>query len=706
MRLQPHRDQPSPWAFFADFPRILPYLRPHKRLAGVSLTLVAMSAITTVLSPWPLAIVVDCVLGNKPLPSLLGFLDGPSRYWLLAIAVVGGLAITGLEHGFAVIDNYVNTKLELSMVLDLRSDLLRHIQRLSLPYHDRTKTGQMMFEINNQASGIGRITVAIPPLIQALVTVLGMFVVLVRLDPLLALLSLTVVPPIYISATYYARQIQPRVLDVRHRETQSMTMVHEIISMMRVVVAFGREGHEWRRFRTQAEGALSARVNLTVRQTMFSLIVTMTTATGSALVLGFGAYAVLQHRLTAGELLVAIGYVASLYSPLEQISNTVSGLQQQFTTLRATLNILKTKPEVTERPNARTAFTARGHVVFDNVSFDYPGRKGALTGVSFDAPPGTSVAIVGPTGAGKTTLLMLVPRFYEATSGRVLLDGRDIRDLTLASLRKQISVVLQEPLLFSGTIADNIRYGQLSASQEQIAEAARAANAHDFVEQLPKGYATIVGERGSQLSGGERQRISIARAFLKDAPILILDEPTSAIDSQTEAVILDALERLMVGRTTFLVAHRLSTIAGANLILVVNRGKIVECGSHEALLGLDSLYAQLYDAQNGDSHRRRAAANISTDDLAGLTTAFVAAQESGDGISGPALAALAQALASPERAQDHAWQLLGAAWPLLRDGEPAALRELAASNGNGGEASALARRLLTDLGLPTTLDRT
>jgi ATP-binding cassette, subfamily B, bacterial len=706
MRLSPRRDQPSPWAFFADFPRILPYLRPHKRLAGVSLTLVAMSAITTVLSPWPLAIVVDCVLGNKPLPSLLGFLDGTSRYWLLAIAVVTGLAITGLEHGFAVIDNYVNTKLDLSMVLDLRSDLLRHIQRLSLPYHDRTKTGQMMFELNNQASGIGRITVAIPPLLQALVTVIGMFVVLVRLDPLLALLSLTVVPPIYVSATYYARQIQPRVLDVRHRETQSMTMVHEIISMMRVVVAFGREGHEWRRFRTQAEGALSARVNLTVRQTMFSLIVTMTTATGSSLVLGFGAYAVLQHRLTAGELLVAIGYVASLYSPLEQISNTVSGLQQQFTTLRATLNILKTEPEVAERPNARTAFTAGGHVVFDDVSFDYPGRRGALTDVSFDAPPGSRVAIVGPTGAGKTTLLMLIPRFYEATSGRVLLDGRDVRDLTLASLRKQVSVVMQEPLLFSGTIADNIRYGQLTASQDQIAEAARAASAQDFIEQLPKGYATIVGERGSQLSGGERQRISIARAFLRDAPILILDEPTSAIDSQTEAVILNALERLMVGRTTFLVSHRLSTIAGSNLILVVNHGTIVESGSHEALIGTESLYAQLYEAQNGDSHRRRAAANVSADDLAGLTTAFVAGKESGDGVSGPALAALAQALASPERAQDHAWQLLGAAWPLLRDGEPAALRELAASNGNGGEASALARRLLTDLGLPTTLDRT
>jgi ATP-binding cassette, subfamily B, bacterial len=706
MRLGLHRDQPSPWAFFADFPRILPYLRPHKRLAGMSLALVAMSAITSVLAPWPLAIVVDCVLGNKPLPSLLGFLDGTSRYWLLAIAVVGGLAITGLEHGFAVIDNYVNTKLDLSMVLDLRSDLLRHIQRLSLPYHDRTKTGQLMFEINNQASGIGRITVAIPPLLQALVTVIGMFVVLVRLDPLLALLALTVVPPIYVSASYYARRIQPRVLDVRHRETQSMTMVHEIISMMRVVVAFGREGHEWRRFRTQAESALSARVNLTVRQTIFSLIVTMTTATGSSLVLGFGAYAVLQHRLTAGELLVAIGYVASLYSPLEQISNTVSGLQQQFTTLRATLNILKTEPEVTERPNARTAFTARGHVVFDDVSFDYPGRKRALTHVSFDAPPGSRVAIVGPTGAGKTTLLMLIPRFYEATSGRVLLDGRDVRDLTLASLRKQVSVVLQEPLLFSGTIADNIRYGQLTAGQEQIVDAARAANAHDFIERLPKGYETIVGERGSQLSGGERQRISIARAFLRDAPILILDEPTSAIDSQTEAVILDALERLMVGRTTFLVAHRLSTIAGSNLILVVNRGTIVECGSHEALVGTDSLYARLYEAQNGDSHRRRAAANISTDDLAGLTTAFVAGQESGDGVSGPALAALAQALASPERAQNHAWQLLGAAWPLLRDGEPAALRELASSNGNGGEASTLARRLLTDLGLPTTLDRT
>ena len=695
MRLR-RSDKPSPWAFFNDFPRILPYLRSYKRLAGASLGLVAASSLASLVSPWPLALVVDSVLGNKPVPALLGFLDGIDRYELLALAVVGGLLITGFEHGLAVVDNYVNTKLDQSMVLDLRSDLLRHVQRLSLAYHDHKKTGQMMFEINNQASGIGRITVAIPPLLQSVITVVGMFVILVRIEPLLAVLSLTVVPPIYVSARYYARRIQPRVLDVRHLETQSMTIVHEMISMMRVIVAFGRERHEWRRFRRQAEEAVTARVNLTVRQTVFSLVVTMTTAVGSSLVLGYGAYSVLEHRLTAGELLVVIGYVASFYAPLEQISNTVSGLQQQFTTLRATLSVLETEPDVAERPDARELPRSRGHVTFDNVSFSYRDRRDTLANVSFDAPPGTRVAIVGPTGAGKSTLLSLIPRFYDARAGRVLLDGHDVRDLTLASLRAQVSVVLQEPLLFSGTLGDNIRYGRLDSDDDDVVEAAKAANAHDFIAKLPHGYETMIGERGARLSGGERQRISVARAFLRDAPILILDEPTSSIDSKTESVILDALERLMEGRTTFVVAHRLSTIDDADLILVMNNGRVVEHGSHDELLALRGLYAQLHDAQNG-ARRRRAAAAVSADNLSELTRAVVEGRETGEGISGPALAALARALAARDGEQDEAWALLAAAWPLLSEGEPERLRELAAANGSG--ASPLARRLLSDLGL-------
>jgi ATP-binding cassette subfamily B protein/subfamily B ATP-binding cassette protein MsbA len=699
MRLRRPPDQPSPWAFFADFPRILPYLRPHKKLAFSSLALVGGGAVTALLSPWPLALMIDTVLGNKPLPALVGFLDGLSRHQLLAIAVAAGVIITGLEHALAVADNYVNTKLDQTMVLDLRSDMFAHAQRLSLAFHDRTRTGQLMFEMNNQASAIGQITVAIPPLLQSALTVVGMFVVLVRIEPVLALLSLVVVPPIYLSAGYYAKRIQPRVVEVRHLESMSLTIVHEAMTMMRVIVAFGREGYEWLRFRRQGEQAVNARVDLTVRQTMFSLVVTMTTSIGNALVLGFGAYFVLKHKLTAGELLVVMGYVAALYAPLEQISNTVSGLQMQFITLRGALKLLDTEPEITEKPNARRTGRVNGNVAFEHVSFSYAGRSGTLVDVSFEAAAGSRIGIVGPTGAGKSTLLSLLPRFYDPQRGRVLLDGQDVRDLTLKSLRDQVSLVSQEPLLFSDTLGENIRYGRLEAQEREVVAAAEAANAHEFVSALKHGYGTLIGERGARLSGGERQRISIARAFIKDAPILILDEPTSAIDSKTEVLMLDALERLMEGRTTFIVAHRLSTIVDADQILVLNHGSIVERGTHDELVALGGLYSQLHAAQNGE-RRRRAAAQVSAERLSELTTAIADSREGGGRLAGPALADLARAMADKGANDgDPPWTLIAAAWPLLSEGSSDRLRQLASSNGPLSEVSALATRLLFDLGL-------
>jgi ABC-type multidrug transport system fused ATPase/permease subunit len=394
-----------------------------------------------------------------------------------------------------------------------------------------------------------------------------------------------------------------------------------------------------------------------------------------------------------------MGYVAALYTPLEQISNTVSGLQMQFITLRGALRLLETDPEIHEKPAARSIDRAAGRVTFVNVSFSYLGRRGTLTDVSFEAQPGARAAIVGPTGAGKSTLLNLIPRFYDPQTGRVLLDGHDVRDLTLSSLRAQISMVLQEPLLFSGTLGENIRYGRLEASDDEVVEAARAANAHEFISKLPHGYETLIGERGARLSGGERQRVSVARAFLKDAPILLLDEPTSAIDSKTEAAILEALERLMAGRTTFMVAHRLSTIADADLVLVVNHGKVVEQGTPEELLGLGGLYSELHAAQHG-ARRGKATAAASADHLSELTTAIVERRENGCGLSGPALAQLARAMASrAERDQDHARALLAAAWPLLSEGSPERLRALARANGSRSESSRLAQRLLVDLGL-------
>jgi ATP-binding cassette subfamily B protein len=677
------------WAFFRDLPRIRPYLRPHRKLAGVSLALVVASSLAALLAPWPLAILIDSVLGDKPLPPVLSRLDGLGTYALLVVTVSSGLLVTAIAHGLAVVDEYVNTRLDQSMVLDLRSDMFRHVQRLSQAFHDRKRTGQLMFLINSQASAVGGITVAIPPLLQAVVTLAGMFVIVARIEPVLALLALSVVPFIYVSAGYYARRIQPQVMRVRNLESQSMTIVHEAMAMLRVIVAFGREGHEYRRFRTQGERSVDARVRLTVRQTTFSLVVTMITALGTAMVLGVGALHVLKGDMSTGQLLVVMGYIASLYKPLEQISNTVSGLQEQFITLRGALNLLDTEPEIAERERAIALSGAQGGVAFDAVSFSYAGRRGTLRDVSFEAPAGSRVAIVGPTGAGKSTMLSLIPRLYDPQGGTVRVDGHDVRDLRLADLRAQISVVHQEPLLFSSSLRENIRYGRLEAADAAVEAAARAAGAHDFIQALPEGYDTLLGERGARLSGGERQRVAVARAFLKDAPILILDEPTSAIDSRTEAVVLAALERLMRGRTTFMVAHRLSTVSSADLILVVDRGAIAERGTHEELLAASGLYAELHEAQTGV--RARAAAAVSSGGLSELTSAIA----EGDDLAGRALAEMAQALAAD--GHDPAWRLVAAAHPLIEGGSAERLRELAEREDDPAARSAM--RLLRDLGI-------
>jgi ABC-type multidrug transport system fused ATPase/permease subunit len=299
-----------------------------------------------------------------------------------------------------------------------------------------------------------------------------------------------------------------------------------------------------------------------------------------------------------------MAYIAAVYKPLEAITHTAGSLQEKLINLRVAFDLLDQTPEIADRPGALARGRARGELAFDRVSFNYSGRIGTLRDISFEADAGQVIAIVGPTGAGKTTLVSLISRFYDPQEGKILLDGVDSRDWTLRSLRHQISLVLQEPLLFSGTILDNIRYGRLDASEVEIVEAAKNANAHDFIVALPRQYQTELGERGVKLSGGERQRLCVARAFLKDAPILVLDEPTSAIDSKTESVILDALERLMVGRTTLLIAHRLSTVRRADQILVVDHGRVVEQGTHDELLGTGGLYRQLYDVQSGQDRRR------------------------------------------------------------------------------------------------------
>jgi ATP-binding cassette subfamily B protein len=591
------------WDAWKAAPRIVPFMKGYRKLLVVSISLSVVSSIVALAEPWPLAIVIDSVITNPPrvpqwpLEPLFG--SQPDPYRLLIFVTALGFMIAVISHGVRVVNDYVNARVEQNLIMDLRSDMFEHVSKLSLTFHDEKHTGMLMNIINNQASAIGGIVMAFPPLLESLLMLIGMLTIALLIDWQVTLVSLVCVPFIYWALGMYGTRIVPRIRQVMGLEFRSLSIVFEAMAMLRVIVGFGRQRLEHYRFTTQGRTAVDARVRLTVWQTLFSLGVTTAIALGTALVLGFGAWHVLRGDITLGQLTVLIAYIAAIYQPLESISQTLGQLNQQFVFLGVVLDMLDVEPEVEDKEGAIDIGNARGEIEFKDVCFAYKNREDTLKDVSFKVPAGSRVAIVGPTGAGKTTLVSLLVRYYDPASGVISIDGHDIKEITLESLRRQLSLVLQQPMLFSGSIADNIRYGRLESTMDEIVGAAKAANCHDFIASLPDGYETELGEGGAQLSGGERQRICVARAFIRDAPILILDEPTSAIDSKTESVILDALENLMEGRTSFMIAHRLSTIRDADLIVVLNHGEVVESGSHEELVARHGLYYQLYEAQTG-----------------------------------------------------------------------------------------------------------
>lgn len=561
------------------FRRVLLEARPYwSRILLLSLVNLLATPIA-LLMPVPLKIAVDSIAGSAPLPRLY-LLVLPAS---LASSVGGVVLLTAaLMVAIAVLDEVqsfgawlLETSTGERLVLDFRAKMFRHLQRLSLTYHDTIGTADSTYRIQYDAPAIQSIAVnGVMPFVSSLVTLVAMLYVIAKIDWQLAIVAFAASPLLFWVTRASVGQLKGSWKQVKQLESSAMSVLHEVLGSIRVVKAFTREDFEETRFVDRSRRRLRELIRVSLLQMKFDVAIALLIATTSALTLSLGILHVRAGTLSLGSLLLVIGYLGQLYAPLRTMSKKTSQLQIALAGAERVLAVLDEVPDVAERPGARPVRRAAGAVEFRNVSFSYSDEPGVLTGVDFRVPAGAKVGIAGQTGAGKTTLVSLLMRLYDPTSGEIFLDGADLRDLKLADLRNQFAVVYQEAVLFSASVADNILYAKPDATRAEIETAARAANAHDFIAALPGGYDTIVGERGMRLSGGERQRVALARAFLKDGPILLLDEPTSAVDVTTESLIMEALGRLMAGRTTFLIAHRLSTLENCDIMITVEHGRV------------------------------------------------------------------------------------------------------------------------------------
>jgi ATP-binding cassette, subfamily B, bacterial len=577
-------------------------LRPHFKLLMVGLAAVIGEGVADLLQPWPLKIVLDNVLKSRDIHGWLNQFIlstvGQDKLAILRFAALAVLAVAVVDAICTYTEKYVTTSVGQWVMHDLRRTLYHHIQRLSLAYHDRKQTGDLISRVTNDIDAIQ--TFIASGLLGVLVnclTLVGMVGVMLYINWKFTLIALSIAPVLFAVVFSYTRRIKKASREVRKKEGEMVSVMQEVLSSIRVVKAFAREEYEERRLEEESLESVEIAMRARSLKAKLSPLVGLIVAGGTAMVLWFGARMALSGALSAGSLVVFIIYLGKMYKPMQELSKMTDTYSKASVGYERIEEVLNTDGEIKDLPGAKRAPRFKGNIELDHLNFGYEPDRLVLRDISLKIQPGQVAALVGPTGAGKSTIISLIPRFYDPISGVVKIDGQDIRRFQQKSLRQQMSFVLQETLLFHGTIWYNIAYGKPEATRTEILRAAEMANAQEFIEKLPEGYNTMVGERGVTLSGGQRQRIAIARAIVRNTPILILDEPSSGLDAASEKLVFEALERLMEGRTSIVVAHRLSTIRRANIIFVVKDGTIVESGNQEELLKAGGLYSELYKIQ-------------------------------------------------------------------------------------------------------------
>ena len=556
------------------------------------------------LEPWPLKIVLDNVFHSKKasgwLEHLVHSVAGDDKLIILKFACFAVLGIAALDAVCSYAEKYLTTSVGQWVTHDLRRALYSHLQRLSLAYHDQKRTGDLISTVTSDIDSIQSfITSGLLGVLINLITLVGMVGVMLYMNWRFTLIALSVAPFLFAVVYTYTRRIKKAAREVRKKESEIVSIIEEVLGSIRVVKAFSREEYELKRLDEESLEGVEIALRARSLKAKLAPIVQIIVAIGTCLVLWFGG----RLEVTSGTLVLFIMYLGKMYKPMQELSKMTDSYSKALVGYERIQEVLETDKEVKDLPKAKPVPRLKGKIEFDRVSFSYSPESPILKDVSFTIEPGQVVAFAGPTGAGKTTIISLIPRFYDPTSGSVKIDGMDVRNFRQRSLRQQISFVLQETVLFHGPIWQNIAYGKPEARRDEILRAAELANAAEFIERMPQGYNTIVGERGMTLSGGQRQRIAIARAIIRNTPILLLDEPTSGLDAASEKLVVEALERLMRGKTVVTIAHRLSTIRAADVIFVVKDGHIVERGTHDQLINSSGIYAELERLQVGDGEK-------------------------------------------------------------------------------------------------------